>query len=207
MKKFKLLDLLGFVDDEIIERAIETDSASKLKELKRLNRQQKHSRIFKIIWLQGSIVLLVIGAIFFSNAGNGIFKDKPIIPSPDNPIDNIKKNPKTEVNGVDELSAYLKLDLSLFDMKSIANVYKHDDSISGEIKYADGEEIRIFLQTKDNSDIYESKLKEEKVIKNINIKIFESGDSLYAKWVKDGYIYVYFSKSLENINKILDKVI
>ena len=44
MKNIKLLEILGMLDDEMVQKAIETNDAQKLKELKLLEKRKKNSK-------------------------------------------------------------------------------------------------------------------------------------------------------------------
>lgn len=196
MRKINLLDILGLTDNSIINRAIETDSSEKLKELKILEKRKKHLKIFKYTSLfAGSFAVLIIGIVLFSNttSDNNIFNPNSMI----------------EIKDIKELESYIKLDLSKYKIKEIMEMYKFSNENLIQITYTDESTLRISKGKNDNSGIYGATLKEIKKINNIDVKIYEFEGTKYAIWKdeKKNYTYSYISCDNENIYDVLSKVV
>lgn len=196
MRKINLLDILGLTDNSIINRAIETDSSEKLKELKILEKRKKHLKIFKYTSLfAGSFAVLIIGIVLFSNttSDNNIFNPNSMI----------------EIKDIKELESYIKLDLSKYKIKEIMEMYKFSNENLIQITYTDKSTLRISKGKNDNSGIYGATLKEIKNINNIDVKIYEFESTKYAIWKdeKKNYTYSYISCDNENIYDVLSKVV
>ncbi len=195
MKKINLLDILGLTDNEMINRAIETDNAEKLNELKIIEKRKKYSEIFKFASvLAGGIAVFVIGIVLFNNNIN----DNVLIP-----------NPMTKVESINELEKYIKIDLSKFKFKEIKEMYKFEDDDLIQITYKDDSTIRISRGQEDNSGIYGATIKESKKINDINVEIYEFNDITYAVWKdeKNSCVFSYVASDNEDINSILPKIV
>lgn len=195
MKKINLLDILGLTDNEMINRAIETDNAEKLNELKIIEKRKKYSEIFKFASvLAGGIAVFVIGIVLFNNNIN----DNVLIP-----------NPMTKVESINELEKYIKIDLSKFKFKEIKEMYKFEDDDLIQITYKDDSTIRISRGQEDNSGIYGATIKESKKINDINVEIYEFNDIAYAVWKdeKNSCVFSYVASDNEDINSILPKIV
>lgn len=196
MRKINLLDILGLTDNSIINRAIETDSSEKLKELKILEKRKKYLKIFKYTSMfAGSFAVIIIGIILFSNttSDNDVFTPNPMI----------------EIKDIKELESYIKLDLSKYKIKEIMEMYKFSNGNLIQITYTDESTLRISKGISDNSGIYGATLKETKNINGFNVKIYEFEDTKYAVWNdgKNNYTYSYISSNNENIYDILSKIV
>lgn len=195
MKKINLLDILGLTDNEMLNRAIETDSAEKLKEIKILEKRKKYLKIFRFASvLAGGIAVFVIGIVLFNNNIN----DNVLI-----------SNPMTKVESINELEKYIKIDLSKFKFKEIKEMYKFEDDALIQIAYKDGSTMRISKGQDDNSGIYGATLKESKKINDINVEIYEFNDITYAVWKdeKNSCVFSYVASDNEDINSILSKIV
>lgn len=193
MKKINLLDILGLTNNEIINRAIETDSAEKLKELKLLERRKKYSGLFRYTAIFASgFAIFIIGLVMFKNLNN----ENVLIP-----------NPMVEVKDINELSQYIKLDLSKYKIKNIKEMYKFENENLIQITYTDESKLRISKELKDNSGIYGSTLERTETINDINISIYKLDDTIYATWNNDNYSYSYIFNSNENTTEILVKLV
>ena len=195
MKKINMLDVLGLTDNEMINRAIETDSAEKLKELKLLEKHKKHSIIFKYASMfAGGFAVLIVGIFLFGSNNNN---------------NNLYSSPMIEVKNISELEKYIDIDLTKFKFKQISEMYKFEDDNLIQIKYNDGSTIRVSKGKSDNSGIYGATLKETKNINGFNVKIYEFEDTKYAVWndENNNYTYSYISSDNENIYDILSKIV
>ena len=195
MKKINLLDILGLTDNEMINRAIETDSAEKLKEIKILEKRKKSSEIFRYVSvLVGGMAVFVIGIVLFNNN----FNDNTLI-----------SNPMTKVESINELEKYIEIDLSKFKFKEIKEMYKFEDDTLIQITYKDDSTIRISKGLDDNSGIHGATLKETKKINDTNVEIYELNDTFYAVWEdeKNSYVFSYVASNNEDINSILSKIV
>lgn len=195
MKKINLLDILGLTDNEMINRAIETDSAEKLKEIKILEKRKKSSEIFRYVSvLVGGMAVFVIGIVLFNNN----FNDNTLI-----------SNPMTKVESINELEKYIEIDLSKFKFKEIKEMYKFEDDTLIQITYKDDSTIRISKGLDDNSGIHGATLKETKKINDTNVEIYEFDDTIYAVWKdeKNSYVFSYVASNNEDINSILSKIV
>lgn len=195
MKKINLLDILGLTDNEMLNRAIETDNAEKLKEIKILEKRKKYLKIFRFASiLAGGIAVFVIGIVLFNNNIN----DNVLI-----------ANPMTKVESINELEKYIKIDLSKFKFKEIKEMYKFEDDALIQITYNDDSTMRISKGQDDNSGIYGATLKESKKINNINVGIYEFNDTTYAVWKdeKNSCVFSYVASENEDINSILPKIV
>ena len=195
MKKINLLDILGLTDNEMINRAIETDSAEKLKEIKILEKRKKYFGIFRFVSiLAGGIAVFVIGTVLFNNNIN----DNVLI-----------SNPMTKVESINELEKYIEIDLSKFKFKEIKEMYKFKDDTLIQITYNDDSTMRISKGQDDNSGIYGATIKESKKINDINVEIYEFNDITYAVWKdeKNSCVFNYVASDNEDINSILSKIV
>lgn len=195
MKKINMLDILGLTDNEMLNRAIETDNAEKLKEIKILEKRKKYLKIFRFASiLAGGIAVFVIGIVLFNNNIN----DNVLI-----------ANPMTKVESINELEKYIKIDLSKFKFKEIKEMYKFEDDALIQITYNDDSTMRISKGQDDNSGIYGATLKESKKINNINVGIYEFNDTTYAVWKdeKNSCVFSYVASENEDINSILPKIV
>lgn len=193
MKKINLLDILGLTNNEIINRAIETDSAEKLKELKLLEKRKKYSRLFRYTAIfAGGFAIFIIGLVMFNNIND----NNVLIP-----------NPMIEVKDINELSQYIKLDLSKYKIKEIEEMYKFENEDLIQIVYADESTLRISKEKKDNSGIYGSTLEHTETINDIIVSIYKLDDTIYATWNKDNYSFSYIFNSNESVAEILAKLV
>ena len=195
MKKINLLDILGLTDNEMLNRAIETDNAEKLKEIKILEKRKKYFGIFRFASiLAGGIAVFVIGIVLFNNNIN----DNVLIP-----------NPMTKVESINELEKYIDIDLTKFKFKEIKEMYKFEDDTLIQITYNDDSTMRISKGQDDNSGIYGATLKENKKINDINVEIYEFNDITYAVWKdeKNSCVFSYVASDNEDINSILPKIV
>ena len=101
MKNIKLLEILGMLDDEMVQKAIETNDAQKLKELKLLEKRKKNSTLIKYMSVfASSLAVLIVGVIMINN--NGI--DKSVI-GENNGVQ--ISNPISEVKSIQELESHI----------------------------------------------------------------------------------------------------
>lgn len=195
MKKINLLDILGLTDNEMINRAIEIDSAEKLKEIKILEKRKKYFGVFRLASvLAGGMAVFMIGIVLFNNN----FNDNTLI-----------SNPMTKVESINELEKYIEIDLSKFKFKEIKEMYKFEDDTLIQITYKDYSTIRISKGQDDNSGIYGATLKEMRKINGTNVEIYEFDDTIYAVWKdeKNSYAFSYVASNNEDINSILSKIV
>ena len=195
MKKINLLDILGLTDNEMINRAIEIDSAEKLKEIKILEKRKKYFGVFRLASvLAGGMAVFMIGIVLFNNN----FNDNTLI-----------SNPMTKVESINELEKYIEIDLSKFKFKEIKEMYKFEDDTLIQITYKDDSTIRISKGLDDNSGIHGATLKETKKINDTNVEIYEFDDTIYAVWKdeKNSYVFSYVASNNEDINSILSKIV
>lgn len=195
MKKINLLDILGLIDNEMVNRAIEIDSAEKLKEIKILEKRKKYFGVFRLASvLAGGMAVFMIGIVLFNNN----FNDNTLI-----------SNPMTKVESINELEKYIEIDLSKFKFKEIKEMYKFEDDTLIQITYKDYSTIRISKGQDDNSGIYGATLKEMRKINGTNVEIYEFDDTIYAVWKdeKNSYAFSYVASNNEDINSILSKIV
>lgn len=194
MKKINLLDIFGLIDNQMINRAIETDSAEKLKELKLLEKRKRFSGLFIYISIfAGGIAVFVIGITIFNNNFN---KDNILL-----------SNPMIEVKDINELEKYIKMDLSKYEIKDIKQMYRFEDDSLIQITYLDDSTMRISEGQIDNSGINGATLKEEKEINNIKVSIYQFENTNYAIWKNGKYSFSYVASDNENIDSILSKIV
>ena len=195
MKKINLLDILGLINNEMVNRAIEIDSAEKLKEIKILEKRKKYFGVFRLASvLAGGMAVFMIGIVLFNNN----FNDNTLI-----------SNPMTKVESINELEKYIEIDLSKFKFKEIKEMYKFEDDTLIQITYKDYSTIRISKGQDDNSGIYGATLKEMRKINGTNVEIYEFDDTIYAVWKdeKNSYAFSYVASNNEDINSILSKIV
>lgn len=206
MKNINLLEILGMLDDEMVQKSIETNDAKKLKELKRLEKKKKSIFFVKFASvLASSFAILCVGIVMINN--NRI----------DNNINDKNSgvqiaNPISEVDSIDELEEYIGKSLEKYQIKEIETMTKFNDEEMVQILYKDGTSIRISKdKNTDNSGIYNSNLESKQIINNIEVEIYSIIDienkSLYAVWQDEGYSYTYYSNNTENTVDILRKIV
>lgn len=196
MKKINLLEVIGSIDDELIEKTIETNNKEKLKELKTLEKKKKYSYLLKYTsMLAGGLALFLFTFTLFTTS----IKDNELH----------YQNPIIEVETLEELETFIGFDLSKYQIKEIDTFIKYPDTNMVEIKYQDGSSIRISKEKSDNSGINGSTFKEEQKIHDVTVQIYtlEEENLVYANWQKDDYSYSYLASSNENILEILEKIL
>lgn len=194
MKKINLLDILGLVDNQMLNRAIETDSAEKLKELKKLEKRRKCLGLFRYVSMfAGGLAVLVVGIVLLNN---NINDDNVLI-----------SNPMIEVKDISELEKYIKLDLSKYEIKEINEMYKFDNENLIQIKYADGSTLRIGKESTDNSGIYGATLEKSEKINGVNVSIYKFDNIIYAIWNDDNYSFSYIFNDNDDIALVLSKLV
>lgn len=195
MQKVNLNDVLGRLDDKIIEKAIETDNAQKLKELKKIEQKKGRVHILKCFSIFSSCVaVFILGVIMLNN--RPISDDNVLIP-----------NPMTQISNLNELSSYLGLDVTNLDIKPIEGIYTFSDEILGEIRYQDNSTLRIGVGNNDISGIYGGTLVEEITINRINVKMKKSEKTNYAIWNDNNYSYSYIKADKEDLKEMVTKII
>jgi len=194
LKKVRLLECLNNIDNEMVERAIETDSKEKLQELKKLEKNKKYSFFFKYFNLfAGGLAVILIGIFVVNNFNT---QNHDLITTP--PLD---------AKSLQDLEKYLNMDLSKYEIKEIEEVILYEESDMGEIIYKDGSSFRISKGNTDNSGMYDGTLMRELEYNNINVKIYELDNTKYAIWQSNNYSYSYiFSESEDNLD-ILNKIV
>lgn len=206
MKNIKLLEILGMIDDEMVQKAIETNDAQKLKELKLLEKRKKNSTLIKYMSVfASSLAVLFISVMMINN--NEI--DKNII---DGNSGVSISNPISEVNSIQELESYIGVSLKKYQIKEIETMMKFNEEDMIQIKYKDGTSIRISKeQSSDNSGISGSKTESNEIINNMEVKISklenDLSKSVFATWNDGEYVYTYYSNEIENIMDILEKIV
>lgn len=195
MQKVNLNDVIGHLDDKIIEKAIETDNAQKLKELKKIEKKKGRVHILKCFSIFSSCAaVFVLGVIILNN--RPISDDNVLIP-----------NPVTEISNLSELSSYLGLDVTKLDIKPIEEIYIFSGETLGEIKYQDNSALRIGVENNDISGTYGGTLVEEISIKDIKIQIKKMENTNYATWKNNNYSYSYIKADKENLKEMVTKII
>ena len=206
MKNIKLLEILGMLNDEIIQKAIETNDAKKLKELKILEKKRKKSTLVKYISAFASCLMIVImGTIMINNSGI----DKNIIKENENGVQ--IANPMSEVSSIKELENYMQISLEKYQIKKVESMIKFNDEKMIQIYYEDNTSIRISKeQNADNSGISGAEIEHIEIINNIEVKINKLEDEvskrIFATWSDGKYSYTYYSNETENITEVLRKI-
>lgn len=206
MKNIKLLEILGMLDDEMIQKAIETNDAQKLKELKLLEKRKKNSTLIKYMSVfASSLAVLVIGVIMINN--NGI--DKSVI-GENNGVQ--ISNPISEVKSIQELESHIGKTLEKYQIKEIESMTKFNDEKMIQIYYKDNTSLRISEeQNIDNSGITGANVESNEIINNIEVKIRKLEDNvskrIFATWNDGKYLYTYYSNETENIIEVLEKIV
>ena len=206
MKNIKLLEILGMIDDEMVQKAIETNDAQKLKELKLLEKRKKNSTLIKYMSVfASSLAVFVISIIMINN--NEI--DKNII---DGNSGVSISNPISEVSAIKELESYIGISLEKYQIKEVETMTKFNDETMIQIYYKDGTSIRISKeQNSDNSGISGAKIESTEIINNIEVKISKLEDNIskriFATWNDRKYSYTYYSNETENIIEVLEKIV
>lgn len=206
MKNIKLLEILGMIDDEMVQKAIETNDAQKLKELKLLEKRKKNSTLIKYMSVfASSLAVLVVGVIMINN--NGI--DKSVI-GENNGVQ--ISNPISEVKSIQELESHIGKTLEKYQMKEIETMTKFNDEKMIQIYYEDNTSLRISEdQNIDNSGITGANVESNEIINNIEVKIRKLEDNvskrIFATWNDEKYSYTYYSNETENIIEVLEKIV
>lgn len=206
MKNIKLLEILGMIDDEMVQKAIETNDAQKLKELKLLEKRKKNSTLIKYMSVfASSLAALVVGVIMINN--NGI--DKSVI-GENNGVQ--ISNPISEVKSIQELESHIGKTLEKYQMKEIETMTKFNDEKMIQIYYEDNTSLRISEdQNIDNSGITGANVESNEIINNIEVKIRKLEDNvskrIFATWNDEKYSYTYYSNETENIIEVLEKIV
>ena len=193
MKKVNLLDILGSADNKIINRAIETDNAEKLKELKTIEKRKKQSILLRYLSLfSGGFAVFMIGILLYNNS-----------------IDNnvLTSNPMIEVKNINELGEYINLNLSKYEIKKIGNMYKFENEELIQITYIDESILRISKEIKDNSGICGAVLDKTEKINGIDVNIYKLDNIFYAVWNDDNYAFSYVFNNSENTTEMLSKLV
>lgn len=206
MKNIKLLEILGMLDDEMVQKAIETNDAQKLKELKLLEKRKKNSTLIKYMSVfASSLAVLIVGVIMINN--NGI--DKSVI-GENNGVQ--ISNPISEVKSIQELESHIGKTLEKYQIKEIESMTKFNDEKMIQIYYEDNTSLRISEdQNIDNSGITGAVVDSNEIINNIEVKIRKLEDnvskSIFATWNDGKYSYTYYSNETENIIEVLEKIV
>ena len=194
MKKVKLLDIFGNIDNEMLERAIETDSKVKLQELKIIEKRKKLSSIFNVLSIfAGGVAVILLGVFTINNFSK--------------PNQILDPNPLVELKSLEELEQYFSIDLSKYNIKEIENIIKYKENKMGQITYVDGTVFRISESNENNSGIHGGILINEKKYNDINVKIYELETVKYAVWQNSNYSYSYITNESENLEEILNKMV
>ena len=209
MKNIKLLEILGMLDDEMVQKAIETNDAQKLKELKLLEKRKKNSTLIKYMSVfASSLAVLIVGVIMINN--NRIDKiDKSVI-GENNGVQ--ISNPISEVKSIQELESHIGKTLEKYQIKEIETMTKFNDEKMIQIYYEDNTSLRISEdQNIDNSGITGADVEGNEIINNIEVKIRKLEDNvskcIFATWNDGKYSYTYYSNETENIIEVLEKIV
>lgn len=206
MKNIKLLEALGTIDDELLQKAIETNDAQKLKELKLLERKKKNTMFIKYVSvLASSFAILTIGIAMMNNKGidnNMIEGDNGVTIA----------NPISEVNSIQELESYIGKSIDKYKIKEIESMTKFNDDEMVQIYYKDDTSIRISKEANtDNSGVSGAKTESTETINNVAVKINKLEDEVskqkFATWTDSDYSYTYYSNETENIADVLEKIV
>lgn len=206
MKNIKLLEALGTIDDELLQKAIETNDAQKLKELKLLERKKKSTMFVKYVSvLASSFAVLTIGIAMMNNKGidnNMIEGNNGVSIS----------NPISEVNSIEEIESYIGKSLEKYKIKEIEAMTKFNDDKIVQIYYKDDTSIRISKEANaDNSGVSGAKIESTEIINNVEVKInkleAEVLKQKFATWSDGEYSYTYYSNETENIIDVLEKIV
>lgn len=206
MKNIKLLEILGMLDDEMTQKAIETNDAQKLKELKLLEKRKKNSTLIKYMSVfVSSLAVLIVGVIMINNTKI----DKGMI-GENNGVQ--ISNPISEVTSIQELESYIGISLEKYQLKEVETMTKFNDDEMIQIYYKDGTSIRISKkQNDDNSGISGSMVESDEIINNVEVKIRKLADNVskcvYATWNDRKYSYTYYSSEAEDIIEVLEKIV
>ncbi len=209
MKNIKLLEILGMLDDEMVQKAIETNDAQKLKELKLLEKRKKNSTLIKYMSVfASSLAVLIVEVIMINN--NRIDKiDKSVI-GENNGVQ--ISNPISEVKSIQELESHIGKTLEKYQIKEIESMTKFNDEKMIQIYYEDNTSLRISEdQNIDNSGITGADVEGNEIINNIEVKIRKLEDNvskcIFATWNDGKYSYTYYSNETENIIEVLKKIV
>lgn len=206
MKNIKLLEILGMLDDEMVQKAIETNDAQKLKELKLLEKRKKNSTLIKYMSVfASSLAVLIVGVIMINNNGT----DKSVI-GENNGVQ--ISNPISEVKSIQELESHIGKTLEKYQIKEIETMTKFNDEKMIQIYYEDNTSLRISEdQNIDNSGITGADVESNEIINNIEVKIRKLEDNvskcIFATWNDGKYSYTYYSNETENIIEVLEKIV
>jgi len=209
LKNIKLLEILGMLDDEMVQKAIETNDAQKLKELKLLEKRKKNSTLIKYMSVfASSLAVLIVEVIMINN--NRIDKiDKSVI-GENNGVQ--ISNPISEVKSIQELESHIGKTLEKYQIKEIESMTKFNDEKMIQIYYEDNTSLRISEdQNIDNSGITGADVEGNEIINNIEVKIRKLEDNvskcIFATWNDGKYSYTYYSNETENIIEVLKKIV
>ena len=190
MKKINLLDILGSLDNKMINEAIEIDNSVKLKELKK---REKCTKIFKFATIFAcSIVVFTIGLALINNSAESNV---------------LITNPMTQVNDISDLESYINLDLKKYKIKEIKEMFKFESEALIQIKYVDESTLRISKGSKDNSGIMGATLDNTLEINDKNVNIYKLDNTVYAMWQNDNYSFSYVFSDIDDISLVLSKLV
>lgn len=202
MAETKMLDALNHVDDEIIERALNIDSAEKFKEITMKEQTKSKNKIIKMMSAFAACICLVAVAV---SAVIGTSSSKHDLVQITDPI--------TEVSSLDEMKDYLGFDVpELKGKKADSYIVIGDDgdkyAYHARVNYTDGTSLE--MEKKKDADVsgfYGGTKLETVTISGVSAEIYSLDDTFYANLSVGDYSYSISSGSRDGLKSDLTTLV
>lgn len=177
------------IDGELIEKAIDTDSAQKLREAVRAEKRRAKLKLIRAIAAAAAcLCICVCSAILFFSKDNR--QTQPLRVT----------SPITEVSSVEEMRRYLGFPVVSLPEKTVSAylIYASDGLAQiGEIVYSDGSEYRVSRGSGDISGIFGAAADGSFICENVTVSCYSMSDTRYAIWESNGFAHSYKTASAD----------
>lgn len=198
MKKYKMLEEINKIDDEMLSKTLSIDTSLKLKEEIKREKIRNRKNVFKYFSLLATCsCLFIIGVFMFINK-----KDNNEIVQIPSPI--------TEVTSISDMKLYLGYDVPLLKNKNVKSylvIDEGDNKKLGRIIY-DDESVFSISEVDDNvSGIYGATFEKESTINDILVKYYTMENIKYASWQYRNKYYAFSTNHNNDLEKNVKELI
>ena len=204
LKKYNLLDELNNINDKTIENIISIDNRQKLKEARKMEREEKKMKRFNFVpVLAGAMCAVAICGVVVTNkiGTKEIINEREQIGSPILEVENkeeMKKYLGFEVPNVEEKEVETYIVVGFDDYADLARIIFKDES-----------EFRMARVGYENiSGIYGAKLEKTEKINGVDVEFYLYENMRFASWKTKEFEYSYTTNVDDaNITEFVTKLV